>query len=100
MAQIGAPTEFDIDLSLFFNETFWLGVSYRSAFEISAFGGESSNDSADIWFSVYLENGMRIGAAYDFTLTAIRNNSNGTFELMLGYDFDYKVRKVHTPRYF
>ena len=43
---------------------------------------------------------MRIGAAYDLTLTQLSNSSNGTFELMLGYDLDYKVRKVHTPRYF
>lgn len=100
LAQVGAPTEFDIDFSLFFNEVFWLGVSYRSAFEVPAFGGESSTDSADIWFSFYLNNGMRIGAAYDFTLSAIGNSTNGTFELMLGYDLDYKVRKVHTPRYF
>lgn len=100
LAQVGAPTEFDIDFSLFFNEVFWIGVSYRSAFEVAAFGGESSTDSADIWFSFYLNNGMRIGAAYDFTLTKLSNNSNGTFELMIGYDLDYKVRKVHTPRYF
>lgn len=98
--QVGAPTEFDIDLSLLFQEMFWVGVSYRSAFEVKGFGGDSSNDSADIWFSVLLNNGMRIGAAYDFTLTPLRNNTSGSFELMLGYDLDYKVRKVHTPRYF
>ena len=98
--QIGAPTEFDIDLSLLFQETFWIGVSYRSAFEIAAFNGESSNDSADIWISFFLKNGIRIGAAYDFTLTNIRNYTNGSFELMLGYDFDYNVRRVNTPRYF
>lgn len=100
ISQIGAPTEFDIDFSLLFNEIFWIGVAYRSAFEIKAFGGESSNDSADIWFSFLLDNGMRIGAAYDFTLTSLGNSTNGSFELMVGYDLDYKVRKVHTPRYF
>ncbi|MEM6321385.1 MAG: type IX secretion system membrane protein PorP/SprF [Bacteroidota bacterium] len=100
IAQVGAPTEFDIDLSLFFNEVFWIGVAYRSAFEVAAFGGESSNDSVDIWFSFYLDNGMRIGAAYDFPLSQIRRSTAGSFELMVGYDLDYKVRKVHTPRYF
>jgi len=100
VSQVGAPTEFDIDFSLLFSEVFWLGIAYRSAFEVPLFGGTSSNDSADIWFSFILNNGMRIGAAYDFTLTALGNNTQGSFELMLGYDFDYKVRKVHTPRYF
>lgn len=98
--QVGAPTQFDIDLSLFFYETLWLGVSFRSAFEIETFGGSSSVDSGDIWMAFYLRNGMRIGMAYDYTLTKLRNIQNGTFELMLGYDFDYKVRQVHTPRYF
>ncbi len=98
--QVGAPTEFDIDLSLLFQEVFWIGVSYRSAFEIETFNGQSSNDSADIWISFFLRNGLRIGAAYDFTLTDIQRYTNGSFELMLGYDLDYRVRKVHTPRYF
>jgi type IX secretion system PorP/SprF family membrane protein len=100
LTQISAPTEFDIDLSLLFNEVFWIGVAYRSAFEIEAFGGPSSNDSADIWFSVMLGNGLRIGAAYDFTLTDLRRSTSGSFELMLGYDLDFRVRKVNTPRYF
>jgi len=100
ISQVGAPTEYDIDFSLLFSEVFWLGIAYRSAFEVPLFGGTSSNDSADIWFSFILNNGMRIGAAYDFTLTALGNNTQGSFELMLGYDLDYKVRKVHTPRYF
>lgn len=98
--QVGAPTQFDIDLSLFFYETLWLGVSFRSAFEIETFGGNSSVDSGDIWMAFYLRNGLRIGMAYDYTLTKLSNVQDGTFELMLGYDFDYKVRKVHTPRYF
>jgi len=100
LTHIATPTEFDIDLSLFFNEIFWIGISYRSAFEIEAFGGNSSNDSADVWFSFFLNNGLRIGAAYDFTLTDIRQSTSGSFELMVGFDLDYKVRKVYTPRYF
>ena len=99
-SQVGAPTQFDIDLSLFFYETFWLGVSFRSAFEIETFGGDSSVDSGDIWMSFYLKNGLRIGMAYDYTLSKLHNAQNGSFELMLGYDFDYTVRQVHTPRYF
>jgi len=96
--QVGAPTQFDIDLSLFFYETLWLGISFRSAFEIEAFGGNSTVDSGDIWMAFYLRNGMRIGMAYDYTLSKLSSFQNGTFELMLGYDFDYSVRKVHTPR--
>lgn len=97
--QIGAPTEFDIDLSLLFYETLWVGASFRSSFE-GLFGDKSSVDSGDIWASFNLMNGMRIGAAYDYTLTKLQPFSGGSFELMLGYDFSYNLRKVSTPRYF
>jgi len=90
--QVGAPTQFDVDLSLFFYRTLWLGVSFRSAFEIEAFGGISTVDSGDIWFAYYLKNGTRIGIAYDYTLSKLSTIQNGTF--------DYRVDKVSTPRYF
>jgi len=98
--QVGAPTQFDIDLSLFFYETLWLGVSFRSAFEIEAFGGISTVDSGDIWLAYYLKNGTRIGIAYDYTLSPLSTIQNGTIELMVGYDFNYTVNQVNTPRYF
>lgn len=93
---ISAPTEVDIDLSLFFHETFWLGAAFRTAVERNL----SSDDSFDIWAAYFLKNGLRIGAAYDYTLTDIQNVSNGSFEIMLGYEFYYKTKRVVTPRYF
>lgn len=95
---IGAPTEFDIDLSLLIYETFWIGTSFRSAIE--AFNDTSTFDSIDIWASYNLRNGLRIGLAYDFTLTKLRQPAQGTFEVMLGYEFDYKTKRTVTPRYF
>ncbi len=94
----GAPNEFDIDLSLLFYQTFWIGASFRSAFE--AFNDSSSFDSIDIWASYYLANGLRIGAAYDYTLTKLQNPAQGSFEVMLGYEFNYKTKQLVTPRYF
>lgn len=95
---IGAPTEFDIDLSLLFFEQFQVGVSFRSAIE--AFSDASSYDSADIWVSYLLNNGLRFGAAYDYPLNALNTQTVGSFEVMLGYQFNYDVSKVVTPRYF
>lgn len=96
---IGAPVEFEIDASLLFYNKMWLGVAFRSSFE-KVFENESSYDSADIWATFYLDNGLRIGMAYDFPLTEMRNYTVGSFELMVGYDFDFLVKKVVTPRYF
>ncbi|MEO1409217.1 MAG: type IX secretion system membrane protein PorP/SprF [Bacteroidota bacterium] len=97
---IGAPTEFDIDLSVLFYEALWVGVSFRSAVEARAFGGLSSFDSADIWAAYYLRSGLRIGAAYDYTLSDLRTFTDGSFEILLGYDFNFSNKKINTPRYF
>lgn len=98
LTKVGAPNEFDIDLSLLFFQKFWVGAGFRSAFE--KFTGKSSFDSIDIWTSFYLDNGLRIGAAFDYTLTKIQTYGKGSFELMLGYDFNYDVKAMATPRYF
>lgn len=97
---IGAPTEFDIDLSFLFQQTFWLGASFRSAIEGFGSDATSSFDSADIWFSWFMSNGMRFGAAYDYPLTELNQVTNGSFEVMLGYEFNYRTKKIVTPRYF
>lgn len=95
---VGAPTEFDIDLSVLFYDALWVGMSFRSAFE--GFNATSSYDSADIWMAYYLRNGFRVGAAFDYTLTQLQQVSVGSFEIVLGYEFDYKESAIMTPRYF
>lgn len=101
---IGAPTEFDIDLSVLFYQTFWVGASFRSALE--AFQKDENNqakssfDSGDLWVSWFLTNGIRIGAAYDYPLTELNQVTYGSFELFLGYEFNYRTKKIVTPRYF
>jgi len=97
---VGAPTEFDIDFSFLFFESLWLGTSFRSAFSAKAFGGESSFDSIDFWGSFYLPNGLRIGMSYDYTISKLRPVSGASYEIMLGYDFNFTDKKVTTPRYF
>ena len=93
---IGAPTEFDIDLSLLFQQTLWVGLSFRSALEFE----KSSYDSGDIWVSWFMPSGLRVGAAYDYPLTELSQVTNGSFELMVGYEFNYRSKKIVTPRYF
>ncbi|MCB0663745.1 MAG: type IX secretion system membrane protein PorP/SprF [Saprospiraceae bacterium] len=93
---IGAPTEFDIDLSLLFQQTLWVGLSFRSALEFE----KSSYDSGDIWVSWFMPSGLRVGAAYDYPLTELSQVTNGSFELMVGYEFNYRTKKIVTPRYF
>jgi type IX secretion system PorP/SprF family membrane protein len=63
-------TTFDVNVNAHFNNRFWLGVSYR-------------NEK------------LRVGYSYDFTTSKLKNYSDGTHEIMLGYCFT--VKKKITP---
>ena len=93
--KIGAPMSANLGAAVLFRQLFWAGASYRTALS-----GKSSNDSANLWFAWSLRNGMRFGAAYDITISKIRTASSNSFEIMLGYEFDVKVKQVTSPRYF
>ncbi len=94
----GSPTEFDFDLSVLFRETLWVGASFRSA--VQAFTDTSSYDSIDLWASYQLKNGLVLGVAYDYTISDLQQASRASFEVMLGYEFDFKTEKAYSPRYF
>lgn len=96
LLDVGSPTQIDLDAAFFFFETLWVGAAYRTALE----GRRSSHDSGDLYLTWYLRNGLRLGAAYDILFSSIRHAAGGSFELMLGYEFDVKVKRVATPRYF
>ena len=104
---VGAPTSFDVNASFLLHQKLWLGASFRSAFE--AFRRKqnditntnvSSHASADVLLGYQMAQGLRIGVAYDFPLSAINNYSTGSIEVMLGWDFVRKIDKIVTPRYF
>lgn len=97
---VGAPTEFDLDLSLLFQQTFWIGTSFRAGLQSFGSNAKTSYDSADVWFSWNMSNGLRLGAAYDYPLTEINTVTAGSFEVMLGYEFNYTTKATVTPRYF
>lgn len=96
---ISAPTAFDLDMSFLFYQKLWLGTAFRSAIE--NFDNErSSNSSIDLWASYFLQNGLRLGLAYDFSINELRSETPGSFEIFVGYEFNYKKSKIVTPRYF
>lgn len=103
---VGAPNEIDVDVSFYFYETFWIGAAIRTSVETifaSSRGGNayrSSFDSADVWMAYTMKNGLRLGLAYDYPLTDLAAWTRGSFEVMVGYDFNYQVKSMNTPRYF
>ncbi len=84
----GAPVSFDLNGSLFINEMFELGLSWREG------------DSIDAIIGVQASPQIRLGYAYDHTLTHLGDYNSGSHELMLLFDFDFAKKYIKSPRFF
>jgi type IX secretion system PorP/SprF family membrane protein len=83
-----APLEADINLNVLYKEKLWLGVGYRT--------GDSFVAMTEYKVSPLL----RVGYAYDLTVSELNAYSRGSHEVMLGMDLGTEPIKVKTPRYF
>lgn len=83
-----APLSIDGNLSVLFNEKIWFGVMYR-------YGAAAG---ANIVYNITKQ--MRIGYAYDYSLTNMGRYSPSTHEIMLGFDFLSNTKALKSPRYF
>jgi type IX secretion system PorP/SprF family membrane protein len=86
--QAAAPVELDINANFLIYERVWVGASYRT------------NDAIIGIVEVNITPQIRVGYAYDLTLTDISNYSSGSHEVMIGYNFGKEVIKMKSPRYF
>lgn len=84
----GAPLEVDLSANALFNDFIWAGAAYRSG------------DAVSLLLGVYITKQLRLGYAYDYTLSSLQDFNTGSHEIMLGYDFNYSKDKVVSPRYF
>jgi type IX secretion system PorP/SprF family membrane protein len=86
----GSPFGWDLNTTVVYKEMIALGASYRS------------NDALILMFELRLLPSLHLGYAYDYTLSEIRQHSNGSHEIMLNYRF--KIPKLHKtipcPSYF
>jgi type IX secretion system PorP/SprF family membrane protein len=83
-----APVELDVNINALIREKFWVGLGYRSKADISAI------------FGVQINPNFLVSYSYDFQLTKIRSYSGGSHEIMCSYLFDFKGKKIVSPRYF
>lgn len=77
----------DISCNAIYKENIWVGFSYRTG---DALIGMVEFLPTPQW---------RFGYSYDLGLSAIRPYHNGSHELMVQYEFGYRIR-VRDPRYF
>lgn len=81
-----APIDFDFNIAFVFVDRVWLGAGYRL------------QDSYSFMAAVNITRQLRIGYAYDLTVSKLSPYTSGTHEVMLGYDFDFKGKRVVNPR--
>ncbi len=91
-----SPLDLDINASLIFFDRFWVGATYRM-------GGlqNDSGESIDFLLQYQFTNAFKLGVAYDFTISKVRDYNSGTYELVLEYCLHDKNKGMLTnPRFF
>ncbi len=83
-----APFELDLNASFLFMNAFWLGATYRLG------------DSMDAVVQFQLSKQLKLGIATDFTLTELKDYTDGSFEVNLEYIFIEEVEGVNNIRWF
>jgi hypothetical protein len=87
----GAPLSYDLTACFLFNEKFWLGGSYRINQSTGALGG---------FVDFQISRQLRLGYAYEHSISDISDYTNGTHEVLLIYEFKFLKSKLKSPRYF
>ena len=90
-----APIDIDLHASVIFYDTFWAGLTYR----IGGFDG-SIGESLDFVLQLQIDKRFRLGFAYDYSLTKIRDTNSGTFEFVLDYCLNPGHDNLTNPRFF
>lgn len=83
-----APLSIDGNLSVLFNQKIWFGVMYR----------HGSAAGANIMYN--FTPSVRLGYAYDYSITNMNKYNAGTHEVLFGIDLFKKQQPVRSPRYF
>jgi len=84
-----APTELDFSMNVYFFNTIWAGLAYRT------------RDSFDMLLGIQINRSLKVGYAFDLITTEISNHTDlHTHEIMIGYDFNFGPSRIITPRYF
>ncbi len=91
-----SPLDIDFNLSLLIQDKYTIGGTYR-------FGGddESFGESIDVLVGAQFTNHIFAGLSWDFTLSEIRQATNGTLEIALRYCFESSEgEEFANPRFF
>lgn len=85
-----APIEADINLSVLFLKSFWVGASYRL------------EESANMFIQVPIKDQLKVALGIDYTLAELNAITKGSFEVMVEYTLGNNKNgsKVDNIRFF
>lgn len=84
----GAPLEGDFNATLWIKDVIAVGAQYRTNADVSGL------------LELQLSPQIRLGYAYDHSITPLSNYNSGGHEMMLRYEFGFEGNKILSPRYF
>lgn len=87
--------DFDINASFLFVDRLWVGTSLRTGGDIV---GPYIADVVGM-VEVLATQQLRIGYAYDYVVSDLRQFTGGSHEVMMGYTFGYEKKKFVNVRY-
>jgi type IX secretion system PorP/SprF family membrane protein len=84
----GAPTQIDLNTNVLLQNKLGLGLSYRTG------------DAIVSMVELQASERIKIGYAYDLSITSYKYYNNGSHELMLSFELSDEKAKVKSTRYF
>ncbi|TMM32483.1 type IX secretion system membrane protein PorP/SprF [Polaribacter aestuariivivens] len=84
----GSPLSIDFSGNVLLYDKLEFGLSYRLDESVSAL------------INVRASRSLRIGYAYDYTLTNLGNFNSGSHEIFVLFNFDFDRNKIKSPRFF
>jgi type IX secretion system PorP/SprF family membrane protein len=84
----GAPIEADLNTNVWLKDVIGLGFSYRTEDAMVGMAEAQINEN------------LRVGYAYDMTISPLKYYNNGSHEMMVRYEFGNNKSKVKSTRYF
>lgn len=100
------PTNVDLNAFLLIADRLWVGGSYRTGVKLWSKPALSKDleqlDAASILAEFYATPQLRIGYAYDITVSKMASYQQGSHEISVGFLFNSKKYESRTrsPRYF
>jgi type IX secretion system PorP/SprF family membrane protein len=85
--KLNGDYQFDVGSNFILYNVFWIGAAYRY------------NDEIAFMFEYQINDQIRLGGSYDLAIGDLAGVNDGSFEILLRYEFKYKVRAV-SPRFF